>query len=156
MTPIPNRVARFFGALGAVALGAMMMVTVADIVLRSFFGIAMQGVLELVELALACTVFLGLPAVFLLDQHLVVDVVDQYVPKRVTRALDLAGAVVSLGVLAVMGYLMVPLARTMYEFGDVTSALSLPKIFYWAPVLLGVFASALATLYFIARWRRRP
>ena len=44
---------------------------------------------------------------------------------------------------------------TMHEFGDVTSDLSIPKIYYWAPVLLGVVASALATLVFIVRWRRR-
>src|SRR5882672_10631383 len=49
---------------------------------------------------------------------------------------------------------MVPLARDMQEFGDVTADLSIPRIFYWIPVLLGVGASALATLAFIARWRR--
>jgi hypothetical protein len=44
-----------------------MMVTVADVVLRSFFGISVRGVLELVELGLACTIFVALPAVFLRD-----------------------------------------------------------------------------------------
>jgi len=71
------------------------------------------------------------------------------------RLLDLAGAIVSLVVLAVMLWQMVPLARTMHEFGDVTSDLSLPKIWYWVPVLLGLFASALAAVVFIVRWRTR-
>jgi TRAP-type C4-dicarboxylate transport system permease small subunit len=70
------------------------------------------------------------------------------------RLLDLLGALVSLGVLAFMGWQMLPVARSMYEFGDVTSSLSIPKIYYWIPVLIGVFASAAATLFFIARWRR--
>jgi hypothetical protein len=49
---------------------------------------------------------------------------------------------------------MVPLAYDMQEFGDVTADLSIPKIFYWIPVLVGIGASALATVAFIVRWRR--
>jgi TRAP-type C4-dicarboxylate transport system permease small subunit len=147
--------ARLFGYLAAFFLTATMMVTVADVFLRTFFSYPMRGVLELVELGLACTIFLALPAVFLRDEHLVVDVVDHLAKKSVVRLLDLAGAIVSLVVLAVMLWQMVPLARTMHEFGDVTSDLSLPKIWYWVPVLLGLFASALAAVVFIVRWRSR-
>jgi len=131
-----------------------MLLTVADVLLRTFFRYPIQGMLELVELGLACTIFLALPAVFLRDEHLVVDVIDHLVSKPLVRLLDLAGALVSLAVLVVMAWQMVPLARSMHEFGDVTSDLSIPKIYYWAPVLLGVVASALATLMFIVRWRR--
>ncbi len=147
--------ARLFGYLAAFFLTATMMITVADVFLRTFFGYPMRGVLELVELGLACTIFLALPAVFLRDEHLVVDVIDHLAKKSVVRLLDLAGAIVSLVVLAVMLWQMVPLARTMHDFGDVTSDLSLPKIWYWVPVLLGLFASALAAVVFIVRWRRR-
>lgn len=147
--------ARLFGYLAAFFLTATMMITVADVFLRTFFGYPMRGVLELVELGLACTIFLALPAVFLRDEHLVVDVIDHLAKKSVVRLLDLSGAIVSLVVLAVMLWQMVPLARTMHDFGDVTSDLSLPKIWYWVPVLLGLFASALAAVVFIVRWRRR-
>lgn len=132
----------------------MMLLTVADIVLRAFFSYPIQGMLELVELGLACTIFLALPAVFLRDEHLVVDVVDHFARPPVVRVLDLLGALISLGVLVVMAWQMVPLARVMVEFGDVTSDLSIPKLYYWIPVLAGVIASALATLVFIVRWRR--
>ena len=133
-----------------------MLLTVADIVLRAFFRYPIQGMLELVELGLACTIFLALPAVFLRDEHLVVDVIDHLARPAVVRLLDLAGAAISLTVLVVMAWQMVPLARAMHEFGDVTSDLSIPKIWYWVPVLAGVIASAAATLVFIARWRRTP
>jgi len=147
--------ARLFGTLAAVFLAAMMLLTVADVVLRAFFNYPIQGMLELIELGLACTIFLALPAVFLRDEHLVVDVIDHLTRPSVVRILDLAGALTSLGVLVVMAWQMVPLARAMHEFGDVTSDLSIPRIWYWVPVLLGVVASALATLVFIVRWRRR-
>jgi TRAP-type C4-dicarboxylate transport system permease small subunit len=133
----------------------MVLLTVADIVLRAFFSYPIQGMLELIELGLACTIFLALPAVFLRDEHLVVDVIDYFARPRLVGLLDLVGALVSLGVLVVMAWQMLPLARTMHEFGDVTSDLSIPKIWYWIPVLVGVIASAAATVVFILRWMRR-
>jgi TRAP-type C4-dicarboxylate transport system permease small subunit len=129
----------------------MMLLTVVDVGLRAVFNRPIHGTYELIELGLACAVFIALPAVFLRDEHLVMDVVDSLAPRGVVRALDLFGAACSLLVLAVMFWHMVPLARDMQEFGDVTADLSIPKIVYWVPVLLGVGASALATLVFLAR-----
>jgi TRAP-type C4-dicarboxylate transport system permease small subunit len=146
--------AKVFGYLAAIFLAAMMLLTVADVALRAVFNKPIHGTFELIELCLACTIFLALPAVFLRDEHLVVDVVDHFARPAVVKVLDLFGAIASLAVLAVMFWQMVPLARDMQEFGDVTADLSIPKIFYWVPVLLGVGASALATLVLIARWRR--
>lgn len=131
----------------------MMLLTVADVALRTFLNRPIQGTYELIELGLACTIFIALPAVFLRDEHLVVDVVDQLAPRWIVRLLDLAGALVSAAVLGVMLLYMVPLARDMQEFGDVTADLSIPKIVYWVPVLVGIGASALATVFFIVRWR---
>ena len=133
----------------------MMLITVADVFLRTFFGYPIARRARAGRLRARLHHFLALPAVFLRDEHLVVDVIDHLAKKSVVRLLDLAGAIVSLVVLAVMLWQMVPLARTMHEFGDVTSDLSLPKIWYWVPVLLGLFASALAAVVFIVRWRSR-
>jgi len=144
----------FFGALAAIFLAAMMLLTVADVLLRTFFATPIRGMLELIELGLVCTIFVALPAVFLREGHLVVDVVDHLVKPRWVRLLERLGAIVTLGVLLVMGWQMLPLARTMVEFGDVTSDLSIPRIYYWIPVLLGVFASAAATLVLVLRRRR--
>jgi TRAP-type C4-dicarboxylate transport system permease small subunit len=141
--------------VAAAFLAAMMLLTVVDVLLRAFFGYPVRGMLELIELGLACTVFLGMPAVFLRKEHLVVDVIDQLTGPAVVRLLDLAAALVSFGLLALMAWQMVPVARGMYEFGDVTPDLSIPKIYYWVPVLLGVVGSAAAALIFVLRWRRR-
>jgi len=154
MGSVPIFLSRALGAIAALFLAAMVLLTVADVLLRALFNYPLRGMLELIELGLACTVFLGLPAVFLRDANLVVDVLDQVARPPLVRLLKLLGALLSLGVLAVMAWQMLPLARGMYEFGDVTSDLSIPKIYYWIPVLVGVVASAAATLVFIVRWRR--
>jgi len=73
-------------------LAAMVLLTVADVELRTFFSYPIRGMLELIELGLACTIFIALPAVFLRDEHLVVDVIDHLVRPSAVRLLDLAGA----------------------------------------------------------------
>jgi TRAP-type C4-dicarboxylate transport system permease small subunit len=145
-----------FGIMAAVFLAAMMLLTVADVLLRSFFNYPIHGTFELIELGLACAVFLAMPAVFLRDENLVVDAIDYMLNRQTVRVLDLISACVSAGLLIVMLLQMVPLARDMYQFGDVTADLSIPKIYYWIPVLLGITGSAVATVMFIVRWRIRP
>ena len=132
-----------------------MLLTVADVALRAVFSRPIPGMLDLVELGLACTIFFALPAVFLRDEHLVVDVIDHVAPKRVVRWLDLLGAVLSAAVLAVMAWHMLPLARDMHAFGDVTADLAIPKLWYWVPVLVGVISSVLAILFFLLQ-KLRP
>ena len=140
MGSVPIFLSKVLGYVAAAFLAAMVLLTVADVLLRTFFSYPIRGMLELIELGLACTIFIALPAVFLREGHLVVDVL------RSRKILEVTGAVVSLVVLAGMGWYMLPIARNMYEFGDVTSDLSLPRIWYWVPVLFGVGASAVVTL----------
>jgi TRAP-type C4-dicarboxylate transport system permease small subunit len=150
------RVRILLGCLAALFLAGMVLLTVADVLLRTFFNYPLPGMIELIELGLACTIFIALPVVFLREEHLVVDVIDHLTAPAVMRILKLTGMTVSLAVLVVMAWHMLPVARNTLEFGDVTAELSIPKIWYWVPVLFGVVASALACLFFIVRWRRGP
>lgn len=146
--------ARASGRLAAAFLAAMMLLTVADVLLRALFSHPIQGVLELVELGLACTVFLALPTLFLEGQHLVVDTIDSMVSARARRALEFLGGAAAFGLLLLILSQMLPLARYTMRMGDVTSDLSIPRLWYWVPVLLGVAASALAAAAYLLRHRR--
>jgi TRAP-type C4-dicarboxylate transport system permease small subunit len=143
-------VAKVFGWLAAAFLAAMMLTTVADVVLRSVFNWPIRGTLEIVELLLACTFFLALPAVFLRDENIVVDVVDGFAPRQVPLLKRIA-EVVAVAVLAVMGWQSWISARDAVVFGDVTSDLSLPRILYWIPVLTGIIGAAVAALVMAVR-----
>jgi len=147
--------ARVFGILAAIFLAGIMLVTVADVVLRSLFRTPVRGQFELVELGLAYVIFLALPAVFLRDAHLVVDVADHFVSARTRVALDLFGAAASLAALGLMLWQMAPQALYMMRFGDITFDLQIPKMWYAAPALAGVLCSLLAALVIIFR-RRAP
>lgn len=151
MGSVPIFLARLCGYAAAVFLAGMVMLTVADIVLRTFFSYPIRGMLELIELGLACTIFVALPVVFLRDEHLVVDVIDHLSRPSVVRVLKVLGTLVSMVVLVAMTWRMFAEARNSHEFGDVTPDLSIPKIWYWIPVIFGVVASALACLFLLLR-----
>jgi len=146
--------ARACGYAAAAFALAMMLLTVVDVVARSLFNRPVHGVYDLVELSLACTIFLALPAVFLRDEHVVVDLADHLAPRAV-RWLRIAAALVTVTLLAVMGWQMIQPAQDALAFGDVTADLALPRIWYWVPVILGVGLSLLAALAMLVRGLRR-
>ena len=69
-------VAPALGALAALVLFAMMMLTCVDVIGRYFFSRPIFGGFELTEMMLAAMIFLGLPLVTLRNEHVTVDVLD--------------------------------------------------------------------------------
>lgn len=154
MQRILDRIALTCGWIAGLFALAMTGLTVADVLLRALFNRPIHGVYELVELLLAGAIFSALPAVFLRDENVVVDLADHSWP-RALPVLRRVAAVVSFVVVAALGWCMVPRAMDILEFGDVTSDLALPRIWYWIPVLIGVFGTAAAALVMIFRAGRR-
>ena len=138
--------AAFCGGLAGVFLAVMMLLTVADVLLRAFANRPIRGMYELVELLLACTFFVALPAVFLRDEHIVVDVVDGMAPRWVP-ALKRFAEVVAVVVLAVMAWQGWKAAAETLVFNDVTSDLAIHRLWYWAPVLVGMVGGAIAAVF---------
>jgi TRAP-type C4-dicarboxylate transport system permease small subunit len=131
----------------------MMLLTVVDVSLRAAINRPIRGTYEIIELLLACTFFLALPAVFLRDENIVVDVVDNVAPRWVSTLKRFAEvlAVVVLGVMAWQGW---KAAADTLVFNDVTSDLSIHRLWYWAPVLFGMIGGALAALWMFVSKRQ--
>jgi len=126
----------------------MMLLTVADVVLRATTNRPIRGTFEIIELLLACTFFIALPAVFLRDEHLVVDVVDPVAPRHVATLKRIA-EVIAIPVLAIMAWEGWKAAADTLVFNDVTSDLAIHRILYWMPVLFGLVGSAIAAVAMI-------
>lgn len=134
------------GWLAALCCAGMMLVTTADVALRWFANYPIRGTVEIVELLLACAFFLALPAIFLRDENIVVDVIDRAVGSRGVSLLKRISAVLAAAVLAVLTWQGWIAAQDTLVFGDVTSDLSIPKIYYWLPLLAGFAGAAIAAL----------
>ena len=133
----------------------MMLLTVADVALRAALNLPIRGTYELIELLLACTFFLALPAVFLRDENIVVDMVDGVLPRAVP-ALRRFSAVLGVAVLAVMAWQGWKAAAETLVFNDVTSDLAIDRLWYWVPVLVGMVGGALAAVFVFFFPDRKP
>jgi TRAP-type C4-dicarboxylate transport system permease small subunit len=143
--------ARLLAGAAAVSLCAMMMVTVADVVLRSLFKYPIFGTFDLVELFLVTLIFLGLPETFRREDHVVVDLVDHMAPARVVTLLRVLAALLAVGLLTLMLWHSVAPARDTYVFGDRTLDLGIPRYLHWIPILFGTAAAVLIGLMVLAR-----
>jgi TRAP-type transport system small permease protein len=152
MTDFRGLVAKCCGWLAAVFLVAMMLLTVADVVLRAVANKPIRGVVELVELMLAGTFFFALPAAFLRDENIVVDMIDGWRPRMIPllKRVAAAGAFAMLAVVVWQSWIA---AKDSIALGDVTSDLSLPRVLYWIPVLAGLAGGAAAALAMVFKRR---
>jgi TRAP-type C4-dicarboxylate transport system permease small subunit len=113
------------GLLAAVALFAIMGLTLVDVSGRKFLSESVPGSLELTELLMVAVIFAGLPLVSLKGEHVVFDSLDSFVPRwfrRVQHALvDLLCVAALLG----LAWLMWDKGGQMAEYGDTTAQLKL-------------------------------
>lgn len=114
------------GLLAALALFAIMALTLVDVAGRKLLSQSVTGSLEVTEILMVVVIFAALPLVSLRGEHVVFDSLDHLMPawlRRLQQGLvDLACAA-ALGGLA---WLMWDKARQMASYGDTTAQLQLP------------------------------
>jgi len=145
-----SRISTACGLLAAAFLTAMLLLTVADVVLRAAFNWPIRGVYELVELLLAGTFFFALPCVFLRDENIMVNAIDDYAPQAVPW-LKRASELLAVVLLAAMAWQGLIAAGDSLEFNDVTADLGLPRFWHWLALLVGVIGAGLAALVMALR-----
>ena len=155
MKPWRDLCSRLCGAVATLFLAAMLLLTVADVSLRAAFNYPIRGVYDLVELLLAGTFFFALPCVFLRDENIVVNTIDDLAP-RWTPALKRGAELLGFLMLTVMAWQGWIAARDSLEFHDVTADLGIPRFWHWSALLFGVIAAAIAALVMAFRRRSSP
>jgi TRAP-type C4-dicarboxylate transport system permease small subunit len=130
------------GALAALALFGIMILTLVDVSGRKALSTSVPGSLELTELLMVVVIFAGLPLVSLRGEHVVFDSLDPWLPRAVRRV---QGVVVDLLVAALllgMASLMWTKAGQMASYGDTTAQLKLAQspFVYLMSGLLGLTA----------------
>ena len=129
------------GLIAAIFLGAMLVLTVADVTLRAVVNMPIRGVYDLVELFLAAMFFSGSRACFCATRtswsipsttschaRCLAETHRRAARRGDPRRARLAG---------------LHRGRNSYEFHDVTADLGLPRYWHWAAVLIGLIGGAL-------------
>jgi TRAP-type C4-dicarboxylate transport system permease small subunit len=138
------------GALAALALFAIMWLTLVDVAGRKLLSQSLPGSLELTELLMVVVIFAGLPLVSLQAEHIVFDSLDRFFGARLLRLQQVLVNGLCALALAGLAWLMWTKAGQMASYGDTTSQLRLPlgPFVYLMGVLIGLTAGVHALLMF--------
>lgn len=140
-------------ALAACALLVMMGVTVADVVGRNLADLAVPGFVEIVELSMVATTFLGIGAAFLAGGHITVSLLDSLAPPPVSLLMRrMAGVVAVLAMAGLTALAGRELADALY-WSDTTVDLGIPVSAHWLTITGGF---ALGTICAVAALRSPP
>jgi TRAP-type C4-dicarboxylate transport system permease small subunit len=151
----PERTARLFGFAAAIILVFMMLFTTAAVSMRQFFNAPILGVVDIMELSLVALIFVAMPGVFLRDENVTVDVIDQVLPRWARNTLRVLGLLLSLGFLMLMMVQMLPQAADKWQYGEVTMTLSINRFTHWVPIIFGFALSIAAMVWVLLRYIRR-
>jgi TRAP-type C4-dicarboxylate transport system permease small subunit len=126
------------GAIAAAALAFLMLLTVADVVLR-ILGHPIVGTYELVAVSGALAIGLSLPITSWVRGHIYVDSFVARLPRVPRTVLVIATRLLVLGLFFLIGWNLLKYARALRVAGEVTPTLRVP--FY--PVVIAVGVSCL-------------
>jgi TRAP-type transport system small permease protein len=153
-----RRTGEFVGAIAAIALVGLVLLTCVDVVGRYVFNRPLTGAFELSELAMGALVFASLPLVTLRRQHVTVDLFDRLLPAAWRPAQNAAAQLVAAFCTAVVGWRLWVKAEDMMRAGETTATLKIavyPLVYYMA-VLTFLTAAVIALMvWFDAAGRSR-
>jgi TRAP-type transport system small permease protein len=139
---------RSFGALAALAILALALITFIDVLARYVFNAPIPGAYEVSELVMGVMIFAGLPVVTWRGTHITIDLLDGITPDWIAGWRDSFMFLVSSLIVAVLGWELWALAGTLASYGDVTEYLRLP--IHPTLQIMSTLAWATSALAFVA------
>ncbi len=138
---------RLCGALAALALFAIMALTLADVLGRKLLSQSVPGSLELTEILMVVVIFSALPLVSQRGEHVVFDSLDPWLSPRLLRLQQIVVDLLCFAMLGGLAWLMWEKAGQMAQYGETTAQLKLPVgVFVYAMALLCALTAAVHAL----------
>lgn len=151
MMTFVSAAARFLTRVAAVFLLAMVAINVVDVGLRESINAPIFGTHEVVVLMLAGVAFLAIPEVFLRDQHITIELIDQVIPARAVHWLRAFGTLCGLVFATLLAWHMVQPALDYIEFNEITMDLQIPLIWQASLILIGIAAAVFTAFVLLLR-----
>ncbi len=137
------------GLMAAMALFAIMWLTLVDVTGRRFFNHSVPGGLEITEILMVIVIFGALPMVSWRSEHVVFDSLDAFLPDWVRAIQARVVNLVCAGAFGFLAYLMTTRATRFEEYGDTTVHLQLAIAPVAWMMALFLFLTALVHLLFV-------
>ena len=132
--------------LSAVALGILLVVTFASVIMRYFFNAPILGSNEIIQLASVVLVMLAMPGAAQKGMHIRVDVFDNWIGAIGRLAGDILTRAVSVYLLGILAWRAWGKLLDAAEFGDATNMLTIPLWPFYGLLILGSVLYALVLI----------
>lgn len=131
--------------LSALVLFALMVMTCIDVFGREMLNAPLNGATELTQLMMGVIVFAVLPVVSLREEHITVDLLDRWFPRRLAPSRQVILNLMAGIMMAVVCWRVWIIGQFQTEYGDGTEFLQIPlgPISYFISILSGITAIAL-------------
>ena len=116
----------FLEAFAAMVLMALMLLTCADVLGRYLFDNAVDGSVELTELAIALIVFAEMPVITWRGTHVIVDILDKWLGKTLVFVLSIVSSLLISASLYFLATRMMKQAERSIRRNVVTEYLEMP------------------------------
>lgn len=132
-----DRLNRLLILLAAVALFAVISVTLFDIVLALVTGRPYSGVYDIVQAFLATSVFLAMPVIFRDESNIQVNLIDGVLGARGRTINRFVARVATLAFMVIIAWSEIQPFLDTLRFGDMLYETGLKVWIIWIPILLG-------------------
>ncbi len=133
VSDLANRAATVFGWLASITLLAIMATTFVDVIGRTFFGRALVGTVESVELLMGILVFSGLALTEVNRRHIVVETFQSLFPRPVKRLSVLINLVLAVSITALLARQLIVKTFEILQEQEHTQILEIP---YWPTAMV--------------------
>jgi TRAP-type C4-dicarboxylate transport system permease small subunit len=130
---IASTMSKWMTSIAKVVLTFMILLTVADVILRSFRR-PIVGTYELVGFAGAVVMGFSIPFTSWVKGHIFVDLLILKLPQKVTKIVDVLTRCLGMGLFLILGWNLIGLGAVLHKAGEVSSTLEIP--FY--PLVYGL------------------
>ena len=138
--PWERRAEALLGVAASAILMAMMLLTVADVVLRYVFNRPIASAFELTELMLVVLIFAGLPLVSWADEHVTMDFIDRLLRPGLRPRLERGVHVISAAIMVFLTWQVWLKADKIWAYRDATDVLRVvygPFVYFMA-IMIGL------------------
>jgi TRAP-type C4-dicarboxylate transport system permease small subunit len=143
--------ARWCGTASLALILVAGLVTVADIAMRSVQGSGILGTTDIVQLLVMAGAFCAIPYGFFADTHVSVDLLTDGLPPRGLAFIKGLSALLGAALLIGIAWYGGAQAQLEYGYGDRSSTIEIPKLWYWIWLVAGSVLAALAAATVAAR-----
>jgi TRAP-type C4-dicarboxylate transport system permease small subunit len=139
-------ISKFLDLIGGYFYFAMMLIVVYNVIMRSIFSKPFIGTVELVEIFAAVAVGLTISYCAILEEHISIDFVLEYFPKKFQKIVNIIMNVLSIGFLGTAAWMIFKYGESVRISGRVTATMGIGYHPFIYIIALGFFTYALVVL----------